>query len=64
MREQDHVSESSEPMGPEAVPPVPKRQSPKSRERPDGESLLVDLAWLIIEGAVVFRRLRGILARL
>jgi hypothetical protein len=64
MREQDQVGESSEPMGPEAVPSMPGRQSPKSRERPDRESLLVDFAWLIIEAAVVFRRLRGILARL
>ena len=41
--------------------------SPPSRRRSvgqDSESLLVALAWLIIEGAVLFRRVRGILARI
>ena len=40
--------------------PPPKRRSVGQ----DSEPLLVSLAWLIIEGAVVFRRLRGILARI
>ena len=30
----------------------------------DSEPLLVELAWLVIEGAVLFRRVRGILARI
>ncbi len=30
----------------------------------DAEPLLVELAWLVIEGAVLFRRMRGILARI
>lgn len=64
MREQDQALESSEPVGPEAVPLVPERQSPRRRERRDQEHLLVEVAWLIIEGAMVFRRLRGILARI
>jgi len=41
--------------------------SPPPRRRSVGresEPLLVELAWLVIEGAVLFRRLRGILARI
>ena len=30
----------------------------------DSEPLLVELAWLVIEAAVLFRRVRGILARI
>ena len=30
----------------------------------DSEPLLVELAWLVIEGAVLFRRVRGNLARI
>ena len=30
----------------------------------DSEPLLVELAWLVIEGAILFRRMRGILARI
>ncbi|MFI5341721.1 MAG: hypothetical protein ACHQ7N_18005 [Candidatus Methylomirabilales bacterium] len=30
----------------------------------ESEPLLIELAWLVIEGAVLFRRLRGILARI
>jgi len=40
--------------------PPPRRRS-VGRE---SEPLLVELAWLVIEGAVLFRRLRGILARI
>lgn len=44
------------------VPPLapPPRRRSVGRE---SEPLLVELAWLVIEGAVLFRRLRGILAR-
>ena len=40
--------------------PLPRRRS-VSR---DSEPLLVELAWLVIEGAVFLRRLRGLLARI
>ena len=40
--------------------PLPRRRS-LSR---DSEPLLVELAWLVIEGAVFLRRLRGLLARI
>ena len=39
---------------------LPRRRS-VSR---DSEPLLVELAWLVIEGAVFLRRLRGLLARI
>jgi hypothetical protein len=42
------------------VGPSPRRRAVDQ----DAEPLLVALAWLIIEGAVVFRRVRGILARI
>jgi len=37
---------------------------PARRGQQDQESLLVEIAWVIIDGARVFRRLRRILARL
>jgi hypothetical protein len=40
--------------------PPPRRRSVDQ----DSEPLLVALAWLIIEGAVLVRRVRGILARI
>ena len=40
---------------------LPPRRRSVGRE---SEPLLVELAWLVIEGAVLFRRLRGILARI
>lgn len=64
MREQDQALEHSEPMGPEAVSSGPGRQLPRRRERRDQEPLLVEVAWLVIEAATVFHRLRRILARL
>jgi hypothetical protein len=39
--------------------PVPRRPSPRS-----AEPVLVELAWLVIEGAVFLRRLRALLARI
>ena len=44
---------------------APQGESPM--RRPAGgqsESLLVELAWLVFEGAVFLRRLRGLLARI
>jgi hypothetical protein len=64
MQKEKNVVESPEHGGEKMdVAPV----SPPSRRRSvgqDSESLLVALAWLIIEGAVLFRRVRGILARI
>jgi hypothetical protein len=37
---------------------------PARQGRRDEESLAVEIAWLIIDGAKVFRRLRRILARI
>jgi len=42
------------------VSPPPRRRAANQ----DAEPLLVALAWLIIEGAGLFRRVRGILARI
>jgi hypothetical protein len=44
--------------GPRDSPPVRRAAVRES------EPLLVELAWLVIEGAVLFRRLRGILSRI
>jgi hypothetical protein len=43
---------------PWGIPPTPR---PSSEPR---EPILVELAWLVIEGAVLLRRLRGLLARI
>jgi len=65
MRDEKHVVDSRE-RGTEntddvaSLDPLPRRRS-VSR---DSEPLLVELAWLVIEGAVFFRRLRGLLARI
>jgi hypothetical protein len=53
--------------GPEAVTTagVPKGELPM--RQPGGgytEPILVEFAWLVIEGAVFLRRLRGLLARI
>ncbi len=45
-------------IAPPGSPPVRRAAGRES------EPLLVELAWLVIEGAVLFRRLRGILARI
>ena len=64
MQKEKNVLESPEHGGEKTdVAPV----SPPSRRRSvgrDSESLLVALAWLIIEGSVLVRRVRGILARI
>jgi hypothetical protein len=39
--------------------PLPRRPSPAN-----AEPVLVELAWLVIEGAVFLRRLRALLARI
>jgi hypothetical protein len=39
-------------------------EPPGRHGQQDQESLLVEIAWLIIDGAKVFRRLRRILARI
>jgi hypothetical protein len=65
MRDEKHVVDSRE-RGAEktddvaSLDPLPRRRS-VSR---DSEPLLVELAWLVIEGAVFLRRLRGLLARI
>ncbi len=53
--------------GPAEVPAEvspPEHRLPAKQSKGKQEPLLVELAWLIIEGAIVFRRLGGILARL
>jgi hypothetical protein len=53
--------------GPEEVTTggAPKGELPMRRSAGDhSEPLLVELAWLVIEGAVFLRRLRGLLARI
>jgi hypothetical protein len=43
-----------------SLSPPPRRHSVGQ----DSEPLLVALAWLVIEGALLVRRLRGLLARI
>jgi len=52
-------SESGTPAG--AVPGEPPARQPVQRY---SEPFFVELAWLVIEGAVVLRRLRALLARI
>lgn len=54
----EHGTEKTDDVAP--LDPPPRRRSP----RRDSEPLLVELAWLVIEGAVCLRRLRGLLARI
>ena len=64
MSEQDQALDS--PGLAEAQPGTspPERQPPVARSRPEQELLIVEMAWLVIEAATVFHRLRRILARL
>lgn len=51
--------------GTEKTETGPRNSAPVRRAAGrESEPLLVELAWLVIEGAVLFRRLRGILARI
>ena len=65
MQDEKHVVDSRE-RGTEKtddvapLDPLPRRRS-ASR---DSEPLLVELAWLVIQGAVFLRRFRGLLARI
>jgi len=64
MRDEAGAVESA---GPEAVTTgaAPKGEPPVRRPaREYSEPVLVELAWLVIEGAVFLRRLRGLLARI
>ena len=45
----------------ESPPEAPGRGRRSDR---DSEPLVVELAWLVVEGAVVLRRVRAILARI
>jgi hypothetical protein len=47
-----------------AARPIRSEEPPARHGQQNQESLLVEIAWLIIDGAKVFRRLRRILARL
>ena len=64
MRDEAGVAKSRRP---EAVTTVvaPRGEAPMRRAAGGySEPILVELAWLVIEGAVFLRRLRGLLARI
>jgi hypothetical protein len=64
MQNEKNVVEGPE-HGAEKTDVAPLASPPRRRSvAQDAEPLLVSLAWLIIEGAMVFRRVRGILARI
>jgi hypothetical protein len=65
MQDEKHVVDSREHGGEKTddvapLDPLPKRRSIGRNTEP----LLVELAWLVIEGAVFLRRVRGLLARI
>lgn len=64
MTERERAVESA---GPTAAPVEPDKQGhrpPMRRGRQDEESLVVEIAWLVIEAATALYRFRRILARL
>ena len=65
MQDEKHVVDSRE-RGAEKTDDVASLDSlPRRRSvSRDSEPLLVELAWLVIEGVVFLRRLRGLLARI
>jgi hypothetical protein len=65
MRDEKRVVDSRE-RGPEKTDDVASldRLPRRGLASRDSEPLLVELAWLVIEGAVFLRRLRGLLARI
>jgi len=64
MSEQDRALDSPGLAGAQPGTPPPERQPPVARSRPERELLIVELAWLVIEGAHLFQRLRRILVRI
>ena len=64
MQDETNVAKSARPDA--AKTGTPPQGEPVGRRRADRntEPLLVELAWLVIEGAVLFRRVRAILARI
>jgi hypothetical protein len=63
MNEQERRGGSTEGQANEMEAPRGERL-PARQGRRDEESLVVEIAWLVIDGAKVFRRLRRILARI
>jgi hypothetical protein len=63
MSERESPGGSTEERGTEVEEPRAERL-PTRQGRRDEESLAVEIAWVIIDGAKVFRRLRRILARI
>jgi hypothetical protein len=64
MSEQDRALDSPGLAGAQPGTSPPERQPPVARSRPEQELLIVELAWLVIEGAHLFQRLRRILVRI
>jgi hypothetical protein len=63
MSEQERQGGSTEERGAEVEEPRAERL-PARQGRRDEESLVVEIAWLIIDGAKLLRRARRILARI
>lgn len=63
MSEQDQVLERPGHAGAQPGTSPPEGKPPVARSRPEQELLIVELAWLVIEGARLFQRLRRILDR-
>jgi hypothetical protein len=64
MNEQDQALDSPGLAGAQPRTSPPERQPPVPRSRAEQELLIVELAWLVIEGAHLFQRLRRILVRI
>jgi hypothetical protein len=64
MSEQGQVLEGSGDAGAQPGTSPPEGKPPVARSRPEQELLIVEVAWLVIEGAHLFQRLRRILVRI
>jgi hypothetical protein len=61
---EEHPGEHPPPANAPGPMATRSEQSPAPRSQQDEESLLFELAWLIIDGARAFRRLRRITVRI
>lgn len=64
MMEQERTRESPGPMAVQAEPDKQGDRPPMRRGQRDQEPVIVEIAWLVIEGARLFQRLRRILGRI
>ena len=64
MTERERAVESAGPTAAQVEPNEQGYRPPMHRGRQDEEPLVIEVAWLVIEAATAFYRLRRVLARL